>query len=207
MKYNAYYNSYNLNRKNVLVYGKEKFDLFQITIDVLGHANYAEHVNLEEIDNINLTKDDLVCEYYITCYCNKNDDNLTIFINENQRLFEIYNEYKNAIANLQNFNNELSEQVDINSVNTVEYFLSIKSDIESFTENYLTELSTKYGFQFEKVEDGYNIEEEDVIKEKFLQAIKEEREERELALSLIEEETEDEYSENEENIENEESVE
>lgn len=207
MKYNVFYDSYNLNRKNVLVYGKEKFDLFQIIIDVLGHVNYAEHVNLEEINDIVLTKDDLFCEYYITCYCNKNDDNLTIFINENQRLFEIYNEYKNSIAKLQNFNIELGEQIDINGVNTVEYFLSIKSDIESFTEKYLTDLSTKYGFVFEKVEDGYNIEEEDVIKEKFLQTIKEEREQRELAFSLIEEETEEEYPENEENTENEGTIE
>ena len=189
MKYNAYYYSYDLNRKNVLVYGKEKIDLFSLEFVIKPNINLADTVIIDENFNIETVPyEDFIFERYCDIIFDKHDDNVNLFVNEHQEIFSMFREFNEKIHNIQNIITDFYEQVDCSNLNTEEDFLSKKEIIEQFFENYLTTLSDKFNFNWEKVEEDYTIPEKEQSIQEYIQEVKTQIE-TELT-QIIEEETE-----------------
>lgn len=215
MKYNVYYDSYDLNRKNVLVYGKEKIDLFNLNIILSSFLRFADHINIEEgIEPETLTKNDFIFDYFFEVLPVISDENLTTFVNETQKPFKVYREYRDTIANLQNITENINEYLENNNIKTLSELINFKDKIELFFEDYLNSLHDKFGFLFEKVEElSFEDKEEEEIN-KYIQNLIEQKEADAIAASSIEETCEENNSEEvvenettEETIENEQPIE
>ena len=205
MKYNLYYDSYDLNRKNVLVYGKEKLVLFSFDFLIRSSVSFSDDIIIDENFNIDsLPKENFICEYYCDVKIDKNDENIIDFINEHQEIFNVYRQFYEDIDKISHIISDIYNLFGDSSLRTEEEFLSKKNEIEEFFNNYLNNFKEKYNLLFEQVDNEYVIPDSSISINNFIEEFKINQEKIiEAALTstiLEEEENTDEQSIEEPNI-------
>ena len=173
MKYNAYYYSYDINRKNVLVYGKEKIVLFSLEFVIKPNINLADTVVIDENFNIDsLSQDDFIFGYYYDIQNEKNDDNINMFINEHQEIFSVFKEFNEKMIDIQNIIKVFYEKFENSELKDKNDFLLNKEKIEQFFEDYLSKLTNRFNFNWEKVDDAYIIPDKEQSIQNYINEVK-----------------------------------
>lgn len=192
MKYNLYYDSYDLNRKNVLVYGKEKLVLFSFDFLISPSVCFSDDIIIDENFNIDsLLKENFICKYYCDVKIDKNDENVIEFINEHQEIFNIYRQFYDDIDKISYMISDIYNLFEDSSLKTEEEFLSKKNEIEEFFNNYLNSFKEKYNMLFEQVDNEYVIPDSTISINNFIEEFKKNQEkiiEESLTSTILEEE-------------------
>lgn len=173
MKYNLYYDSYDLNRKNVLVYGKEKLVLFSFDFLISPSVCFSDDIIIDENFNIDsLPKENFICKYYCDVKIDKNDENIIEFINEHQEIFNVYRQFYDDIDKISYMISDIYDLFGDSSLRTEEEFLSKKNEIEDFFNNYLNSFKEKYNILFEQVDNEYVIPDSTISINNFIEEFK-----------------------------------
>lgn len=173
MKYNLYYDSYDLKRKNVLVYGKEKLVLFSFDFLIRPSVYFSDDLEVDENFNIDtLPKDKLICKYYCDVKIDKNDENVIDFINEHQEIFDIYVQFSDDIDKIPHIISDIYNLFGDSSLRTEEEFSSKRTEIEDFFNNYLNSFKEKYNMLFEQVDNEYVIPDSTISINNFIEEFK-----------------------------------
>lgn len=173
MKYNLYYDSYDLNRKNVLVYGKEKLVLFSFDFLIYPSVSFSDDIIIDENFNIDsLLKENFICKYYCDVKIDKNDENVIEFINEHQEIFNVYRQFYDDIDKISYMISDIYNLFEDSSLKTEEEFLSKKNEIEDFFNNYLNSFKEKYNILFEQVDNEYVIPDSTISINNFIEEFK-----------------------------------
>ncbi len=173
MKYNLYYDSYDLNRKNVLVYGKEKIVLFSFDFLIYPSVCFSDDIIIDENFNIDsLPKENFICKYYCDVKIDRNDENIINFINEHQEIFNVYRQFYEDIDNISHIISDIYDLFGDSSLKTEEEFLSKKNEIEEFFNNYLNSFKEKYNILFEQVDNEYVIPDSTISINNFIEEFK-----------------------------------
>lgn len=192
MKYNLYYDSYDLNRKNVLVYGKEKLVLFSFDFLISPSVCFSDDIIIDENFNIDsLLKENFICKYYCDVKIDKNDENVIEFINEHQEIFNVYRQFYDDIDKISYMISDIYNLFEDSSLKTEEEFLSKKNEIEEFFNNYLNSFKEKYNMLFEQVDNEYVIPDSTISINNFIEEFKKNQEkiiEESLTSTILEEE-------------------
>ena len=173
MKYNLYYDSYDLNRKNVLVYGKEKLVLFSFDFLIRPSVYFSDDIIIDENFNIDsLLKENFICKYYCDVKIDKNDENIIEFINEHKEIFNVYRQFYDDIDKISYMISDIYDLFGDSSLRTEEEFLSKKNEIEDFFNNYLNSFKEKYNILFEQVDNEYVIPDSTISINNFIEEFK-----------------------------------
>ena len=173
MKYNLYYDSYDLNRKNVLVYGKEKLVLFSFDFLIRPSVYFSDDIIIDENFNIDsLLKENFICKYYCDVKIDKNDENIIEFINEHKEIFNVYRQFYDDIDKISYMIFDIYDLFGDSSLRTEEEFLSKKNEIEDFFNNYLNSFKEKYNILFEQVDNEYVIPDSTISINNFIEEFK-----------------------------------
>lgn len=173
MKYNLYYDSYDLNRKNVLVYGKEKLVLFSFDFLIYPSVSFSDDIIIDENFNIDsLLKENFICKYYCDVKIDKNDENVIEFINEHQEIFNVYRQFYDDIDKISYMISDIYNLFEDSSLKTEEEFLSKRTEIEDFFNNYLNSFKEKYNILFEQVDNEYVIPDSTISINNFIEEFK-----------------------------------
>lgn len=173
MKYNLYYDSYDLNRKNVLVYGKEKLVLLSFDFLISPSVYFSDDIIIDENFNIDsLLKENFICKYYCDVKIDKNDENIIEFINEHQEIFNVYRQFYDDIDKISYMISDIYDLFGDSSLRTEEEFLSKKNEIEDFFNNYLNSFKEKYNILFEQVDNEYVIPDSTISINNFIEEFK-----------------------------------
>ena len=173
MKYNLYYDSYDLNRKNVLVYGKEKLVLFSFDFLISPSVCFSDEIIIDENFNIDsLPKENFICKYYCDVKIDKNDENIIEFINEHQEIFNVYRQFYDDIDKISYMISDIYDLFGDSSLKTEEEFLSKRTEIEDFFNNYLNSFKEKYNILFEQVDNEYVIPDSTISINNFIEEFK-----------------------------------
>jgi hypothetical protein len=192
MKYNLYYDSYDLNRKNVLVYGKEKLVLFSFDFLIAPSVCFSDDIIIDDNFNIDsLLKENFICKYYCDVKIDKNDENIIEFINEHQEIFNVYRQFYDDIDKISYMISDIYDLFGDSSLRTEEEFLSKKNEIDEFFNNYLNSFKEKYNMLFEQVDNEYVIPDSTISINNFIEEFKMNQEkiiEEALTSTILEEE-------------------
>lgn len=202
MKYNLYYDSYDLNRKNVLVYGKEKLVLFSFDFLIYPSVCFSDDIIIDENFNIDsLLKENFICKYYCDVKIDKNDENVIEFINEHQEIFNVYRQFYDDIDKISYMISDIYNLFEDSSLKTEKEFLSKRTEIEDFFNNYLNSFKEKYNMLFEQVDNEYVIPDSTISINNFIEEFKINQEkiiEETLTSAILEEEENTDEQTNEE---------
>lgn len=173
MKYNLYYDSYDLKRKNVLVYGKEKLVLFSFDFLICPSVYFSDNLDIDENFNIDsLSKENFICKYYCDVNIEKNNKNVIDFINEHQEIFNVYRQFSDDIDKIPHIISDIYNLFGDSSLRTEEEFLSKRTEIEDFFNNYLNSFKEKYNMLFEQVDNEYVIPDSTISINNFIEEFK-----------------------------------
>lgn len=185
MKYNITFKSCDINRPNVLIYGKEELVLFEINVDVNKNVDFTQEraeffnriIDEEYINSISEEERTLISEeanrlipndfsvyYTISIYTNSIMENLCVYLNEHNNISEDFKTYKKDVNTLENLDRYLIENTEDTGLLEYEGMLEYHTTLKNLIEEKMDAVCERYGWEYQKInweipEPGNSIEE------------------------------------------------
>lgn len=186
MKYNITYKSRDINRPDVLIYGKEELVLFEINVEVNKNVdftrerfeflnkiideNYINTLSEEERTSISeeanrLSPNDFTVYYSVFLYTKTNLKNLCQYQNEHKEIYdEHFKTFKKDIHALEILDNYLIEHCAETGPLEYEGMLEYHTVLKNLVEEKLDNICERYEWEYQKInwdisEPGNAIEE------------------------------------------------